>query len=337
LKPSIELAKLRKEKDFIWYCLGHVRPLYKNPELLKIMAESGLGKIFLGIESGNDDILKKYGKLTDVNMIESVVNNAVEAGVPQISGNIIMGGYMSCVESHKKDLDLAERLMRMGPGKVEIGASFLVPYQGTAIRRDPESFGLRLLLEREEHSLTDIPLTETVNMPWERLNAAVLDFNKRIYSLMKKMYLNGEVSRNTIRQHYNMAIKYNFYSGWVMRIFSADTIIDGYYKLLASNFITGSADIAQEEIGSWRPLRVFDICGTLEYKGQEAFINGLKLSELEYDLILRCSGKCRCSDVYRAAREKFMAAVPGEIEFASAFEAAMKKFEDFRWIGYSRF
>ncbi len=334
---SKELAKLRTERDFMWHCMGHVQPLKKNPEMLQFMAESGLGRIFLGIESGSDEVLKKYGKQTNVEMIETVVMKAVEAGIPQISGNIVIGGYMADESMMKTDLDLAERLMRMGPGRVEMVGGFLIPYPGTAIRRDPEAYGLSFLSEREDQALTDMPLTETEKMPWDKLTNAGFDFNIKLYSIMKKMYFNGEVAPETVMQNYILAVKYGLGSVWLTRIFAANHIEDGYYKMLVSDIISASKDVPEADIDSWHPQRVFEIYGTLVYAGGEASIAGRKLSALEYELILLCSGKNRLSKVYEIAHKKFSADIPDEFVFAERFKAAMKKFEDLRWIGYTRF
>ena len=332
-----ELAALRKEKDFMWHCMGHVRPIHKNPEMLEAMVESGLGRLFLGVESGSDEVLEKYGKRSSAEMIESVVTKAVAAGVPQISGNIIMGGCMASEEMMKEDLTFSERLMRIGPGKVELSGGFLMPYPGTAVRRDPGAYGLGLRLEREDHALTDMPLTETEKMPWEKLVGDGFDFNIGLYSIMKKMYLNGEVAPETILQNYILAVKYGLGSLWLTRIFAANPIDDGYYKLLVSAMISASAGIAENEIDSWHPQRVFDICGAAEFDGGETIVAGRRLTAFEYGIILLCSGKNRLSKVYEASRERFGAGFPDESCFAESFKAAVKNFEELRWIGYTRF
>jgi radical SAM superfamily enzyme YgiQ (UPF0313 family) len=334
---SKELAALRKEKDFMWHCMGHVRPIAKNPEMLESMVESGLGRLFLGVESGSDEVLEKYGKHSSAEMIESVVSKAVAAGVPQISGNIIMGGYMASEEMSKEDLAFSERLMRIGPGKVELSGGFLMPYPGTAVRRDPDAYGLRLCLERESHALTDMPLTATEKMPWDKLIGDGFDFNIGLYSIMKKMYLDGEVADDTILQNYILAVKYGLGSLWLTRIFAANPVDDAYFKMLASDIIIASKDISEDEINSWHPQRVFEICGAVEYAGGGAFISGRKLSALEYELLLLCSGKNTLSKVYTAAREKFLSGSNDESGFAKSFKTAVEKMESLRWIGYTRF
>lgn len=334
---SKELAALRKQKDFMWHCMGHVRPIDKNPEMLEAMVEAGLARIFLGVESGSDEVLGKYGKRSSVEMIESVVTKAVAAGVPQVSGNIILGGCMASEEMMKEDLAFSEKLMRIGPGKVELSGGFLMPYPGTAIRRDPAAYGLGVLFNREKHAFTDMPLTETGKMPWSRLTNAGFDFNISLYTIMKKMYANGEVAADTVLQNYILGVKYGLGSLWLTRIFAANSIDDAYYKMLVSDIIHASKDITEDEINSWHPQRVFGIYGTVEFAGGDAFISGIKLSALEYEILLLCSGKNTLSKVYAAAREKFLSGYNDESSFYQNFKTTLEKMENLHWIGYTRF
>lgn len=334
---TAELAALRKERDFMWHCMGHVRPICKNPEMLEMMVGAGLARLFLGVESGSDEVLERYGKRTSAEMIESVVTRAIAAGVPQISGNIITGGFRASEETLKEDLAFSEKIMRIGPGKVELSGSFLMPYSGTVVRRCPADYGISLRLDREGHSLVDIPLTETEEMPWMQLTGAGFDFNVSLYRVMKDMYQNGDIAPETILQNYVLAIRYGIGSLWLTRIFAANPADDGYYKMLVSGMISASKDIAENEIGSWHPQRVFEICGAAEFDSNGARVAGRKLSAFEYDILLLCSGKNRLSKVYEAARERFGDGFCDEHSFAESFRAAVKNFEDLHWIGFSRF
>ncbi len=55
------------------------------------LAESGLKKIFFGLESGSDAVLKSYNKKITRKMAVDVIEHCVESGIHAISGNIILG------------------------------------------------------------------------------------------------------------------------------------------------------------------------------------------------------------------------------------------------------
>lgn len=67
------LSELRKKRDFVWFCEGHMRQLIKYPGLLAEMTRAGMIKMQVGIESGSQMVLDTYGKKTTTAEIEEVV------------------------------------------------------------------------------------------------------------------------------------------------------------------------------------------------------------------------------------------------------------------------
>ena len=52
--------------DLNWEAMSHVETVVKNPGMVKVMARSGLKWMFLGFESGSQEILNEYGKKSTV-------------------------------------------------------------------------------------------------------------------------------------------------------------------------------------------------------------------------------------------------------------------------------
>lgn len=81
--------RMKAEKmDFSWYCMGHARSM-TDDKLAKIR-EAGCWFIEMGIESGNDGILKSIKKGTTKADVEGAVKRAKKAGL-KVKGNFIFG------------------------------------------------------------------------------------------------------------------------------------------------------------------------------------------------------------------------------------------------------
>ncbi|WP_221934128.1 hypothetical protein, partial [Klebsiella pneumoniae] len=56
------ISEIRKEHDFVWFASAHISLIHRHREMARIMAEAGLKKIFFGLESGSDAVLRSYNK-----------------------------------------------------------------------------------------------------------------------------------------------------------------------------------------------------------------------------------------------------------------------------------
>ncbi|MDD3169512.1 MAG: radical SAM protein, partial [Eubacteriales bacterium] len=86
------LKKLQKEYDFVWFSSAHISTIDKYQDMAKNMADAGLKKIFFGLESGSDQVLRDYNKKINRKMIVDVIDHCIDSGIQSISGNIILGG-----------------------------------------------------------------------------------------------------------------------------------------------------------------------------------------------------------------------------------------------------
>ncbi len=109
--------------DLRWHCMVRVDKV--NEALLQMMKEAGLNDVFFGIESGNDDILRKAGK----NITTAQVRRAVEATDRlkiKSYGAFILGLPGDNYETLQQTIDFACSLpLTMA------GFSILIPYPGT--------------------------------------------------------------------------------------------------------------------------------------------------------------------------------------------------------------
>ncbi len=331
------LSELRKEKDFVWFCEGHVQTLYRWPEMMEQMAQAGLVKLFIGIESGSNEVLSLYRKQTTKEMIETVIKESVKAGIKQITGNIIVGGPVESDETLKEDINLIINLMDIAPGSFDSLGFFLMPYPGTAVSITPEKFGIKLVTERTAQALEDIPLTETEQFSWIKLFNVRNELNRQIVKKMDDFYINGKIPEDIIITNYKLAHKYGVYSRWFINIFRHHPLYHRYYNLISCEALKRSCDIKPDRLLSWHPQRVFELWGLISYEKGYPQIGSYILSPLEYELLLLSSGKLRLKEVLNIAYSSYGSSFETEKDFQEEALKVIYKFEQMRWLAYARF
>ena len=113
--------------DLNWEAMSHVETVVKNPDMVKVMARSGLKWMFLGFESGSQEILNEYGKKSTVEDAKKAVDILHENGV-KIIGAFILGALGDNPRTMRQTIDLAKFL---NPSRVQF--SLLTPYPGTKL------------------------------------------------------------------------------------------------------------------------------------------------------------------------------------------------------------
>ena len=106
---ALDICRLLKKErlDLIW--LAQCRPALMDGEISRAFQEAGCVMVLFGIESGNENILKKVKKKTTVEEIRRGVRFAQEAGL-EILNCIMLGFYWDTPETLKQSLDLAFQL-----------------------------------------------------------------------------------------------------------------------------------------------------------------------------------------------------------------------------------
>jgi anaerobic magnesium-protoporphyrin IX monomethyl ester cyclase len=328
------MARLRRERDFVWMCSGHVRDFDRHPHLLGQMVAAGMARLVLGIESGSNDVLATYRKNTTTAMMERVLAACAAANVPQVTGNIILGGPLAGPETVAADLQLIRNLLAAAPGRFSPSSNFFVPYGATAITKDPEAFGLRILRDRQLHALEDIPQTETAATSWLDLFEVRREFNQRVVESMIDLYAGGRISEETMLAHYRLGFRYNLASVWIINVLSRDPIAHQWFTDRAAGHLFPSREFSADRLPTARPRRVFSLSETLSWSGDTPMIGDRPLSPTELDLLRRCTGERRLDDILIECQQTWRG--PGES--AAGFQARARQmigdFEDRRWIGF---
>ncbi len=332
-----ELSQLRRQHDFVWFCEGHVQTINRHPDLLPVMVAAGLVKMAIGIESGCDETLRLYNKQSSAAEIEAAVGRLVRAGVPQVEGNIILGGPQETKQTARASLNLVLRLLRAHPGKFFSGAYFLTPFPGTAITCAPERFGLKFLPPRVKSGLDDIPQAETEALSIARLFEIRRSFVRRVHSAMSRILHSGKVPHDSMTSAYRLAARYGIASRWLQNLTGRVPVTDRYFSLLARGGAVSSRGIRRGRLMKMHPMRTFEVWNSIRFSEGYPVIQGFALSPLEYDLLCASSGKRPLGEILQSAFRKFGSSSGDYSEFEKLSMGRLKAFEKKHWLAYSEF
>ncbi|MDA8087950.1 MAG: radical SAM protein [Nitrospiraceae bacterium] len=110
----------------------------RDPELLKLLADAGCKKLFVGFESINPRTLELYNKKQNLEEIKTCIDALAAHGI-SIHGMFVLGADTDDVDTIRKTADFARVL---GRGTLQL--MMLTPYPGTPIYEQLEMEG-RLL------------------------------------------------------------------------------------------------------------------------------------------------------------------------------------------------
>ncbi|MDD5590180.1 MAG: radical SAM protein [Candidatus Portnoybacteria bacterium] len=132
----LEFCKLLKAQkiNFVWTALGRVDMV--DPEMLRAMKEAGCWQIWVGVESGNNEILKLIKKYTTKEKITQAIKWIKEAGMG-VGAFFIMGHPGETKETIRETIDLALSLPID-----EFHCTFLTPLPGSEIYRTWKKYGV---------------------------------------------------------------------------------------------------------------------------------------------------------------------------------------------------
>jgi len=168
--------------DFTWSCNGDIKSL--NEEKISHMKMAGCHTVSLGIESGSDEILRKYSKMITTQEIKDMIR-LLNGYRIRVLGYFIIGLPGDDKESIRETIDLAKQL------NIDI-ASFAIatPDIGTPLRQEALKKGW-LGSETDVFDSTDFPIIETDSLSkedvWEMRRRAVREFYLRPSYLFKKL------------------------------------------------------------------------------------------------------------------------------------------------------
>jgi radical SAM superfamily enzyme YgiQ (UPF0313 family) len=116
---------LERKMDIRWQCLARVDRV--NPELLGKMYEAGCREIHYGIESGNEEVLRKTAKHIDLSRVQEATAWTEAAGI-RAKGYFILGLPGDTLETIEETIEFASGLTL-----TEAMFSIATPFPGTQL------------------------------------------------------------------------------------------------------------------------------------------------------------------------------------------------------------
>ncbi|MZP30584.1 radical SAM protein [Heliobacterium undosum] len=327
-----ELAELRKEYDFVWFCEGHPSTLVRSPGLIDEMVEAGLARMQIGIETGSARLMDTYNKRTTPEQIEAVVRRCRDAGLKQLCGNIIIGGAHETDESLAETWAYVDKLLTLAPGMLDISLTLFMPFPETAITRCPKQFGMTVLDGEALTSVGDYPVAHTEAMDLPAIAMARKDFQLKVLHRMRELLAQGRVSHQAILDHYRLHAVYGISSVWHETIYAKQPFLHRRYTMLARTSARTSAEIPPGEWTRWRPQRVFSLWNAIAWEKGYPEVLGEVLSPLEYHLLLHCSGKLQVGQLTGVALEQFPGRYDSREEAEALIQKVLRSFEEKHWL-----
>jgi anaerobic magnesium-protoporphyrin IX monomethyl ester cyclase len=129
---------IRRDVKLLWTCTNGIRVDSANGELFRLMRRAGCYRVHFGFESGNDEVLRKFGKggKATLDQGETAVDKARDAGL-QTFGMFMLGLTGDTAQTMQDTIDYAKRVkvdaMRFG---------ITVPFPGTKMFDELHKVGL---------------------------------------------------------------------------------------------------------------------------------------------------------------------------------------------------
>ncbi|MDR1874002.1 MAG: B12-binding domain-containing radical SAM protein [Synergistaceae bacterium] len=246
-----ELSSLRRERKFHWFAEAHPETIVKDPGILKVMIEAGLATLQIGIESGSAEVLAAYGKRTTPAMIARTVEMCMEARLPHLVGNIIVGGAFESGETIAASQSFGLSLIETGAGMLELNAINFWPFPGTAMTKCPEKFGLSITDPRSVTSIMDYPVVRSRTLSEEDLSG--LRFAMEAAFNDKTMELTHTLPEETALRVFRYG-KLGMTSRWFRNLYSVDRLRK-FCSLVRDGAARRLADVPPGELRAWHPQR----------------------------------------------------------------------------------
>ena len=150
--------------NMLWTCQNGIRVESADAALFQKMRRAGCYRVSFGFESGNDEVLKQFGKggRATVEQGRKAVQMARQAGI-ETSGFFLLGLSSDTVETMEETVDFARTVP---VDMLKFGSTIAFP--GTPMFKDYHQAGLIRSYDWDDyHIYTEEPLFSHPNIPYE--------------------------------------------------------------------------------------------------------------------------------------------------------------------------
>ncbi|WKY44656.1 radical SAM protein [Eubacteriaceae bacterium ES2] len=321
-----EMKKIRKERDIVWYCECHLGKMKEWVDILPLMIDSGLIRLQIGIESGDQQVIDQYNKHIQINDVLEFASYAKASGLSQIATNFIVGGPR---EEALKTPNMIKELMDRAPGIIDIITGFLRAYPGTEIFARPEKFSLELHDPEGRICNNDYPFVTPVGLSQDQVLGMRQDLNRLIRVSMQEKIKNHLLADEVVKRQFVAALDYGIQSRWFKEIAANPRAYEYYYVLYL-----GEGQGFKENLDFSRdyPQRTFEIWRTMTFTGGFAQLDGIALSPLEVEVLLQSAGRRSLQTIKDNLYKQFGKPYRDEIEFHEKLVEMLFQFDKKYWL-----
>jgi len=209
----------RRHPKLRWHCM--VRADTVDEEILAVMKNAGLNDVFIGIESGNNEILKKSRKGTNTKQVRSIVEACERLGI-KTYGAFILGLPGDTRETIHETIDFACSLpLTMA------GFSILIPYPGTKVYEDYFIHGTQINY-RQFIASTGLNYVEG----YTGLKNVKLDELPRLVSLAQRQFYFRPSQIMRLLRNANSSLLYGYAKGFLALISKELLLAQRFIKTL---------------------------------------------------------------------------------------------------------
>ena len=222
----------RRKLSLTWTAFSRVNTV--DIETLRLMRETGCDCISFGIESGNQEMLKRIKKGITLDQARKAVALCKEAGI-LAHASFMVGLPGETPETLKDTSEFSKSL------DILYGFHFLAPFPGTTVREKIDEYDLEILTEDWSRYDANSAIVRTSALTPEAINQFVAKFDDEINQAWEKQVQRYHEGTNTpeedlrVAGHYRMKLVYKMLSEDLLEtcgIFSMDTAGDGAGKTL---------------------------------------------------------------------------------------------------------
>lgn len=166
---------IRRDPKISWSCTNGIRVDSATPDLFELLRAAGCYRVYFGLESGNDEVLKRFGKGGRATLERAVeaTKLARDAGL-EPNGYFMVGLTGDTEESMAETIDFAKQveldMMKCG---------ICVPFPGTPMFHDLAAEGRIKTLDWDQYTVYNDAesLFDHPDLPWETIRT----YFKRFY------------------------------------------------------------------------------------------------------------------------------------------------------------
>ena len=204
---------IRRGLRFTWSAFARVNTVDK--ETLLLMRETGCDSISFGVETGNEEMIKRIKKRITLDQVRRAVSLCREAGIiPHTS--FIVGLPGETPGTLRETGEFAAGLGSL------YGYHMLAPFPGTTVREDVENYDLEILTDDWTKYDANRAIVRTSALSAEQMDRFVADFEGQITKVWDEMVQGYYNKTNT--PDIDMQVAGHFRMELVYRLLSEDLI-----------------------------------------------------------------------------------------------------------------